>query len=119
LVVEDNLLNQLIIKRCLGIFKMNYKVVDEGNKALELFIAQSFDFVLLDINIPGIDGYEIAKRIRRLTAEEFKNVPIIAVTASDVIELIEKMKSAGINDCLQKPYTQESLYNILLKHLVQ
>lgn len=118
LIVEDNILNQLIAKRCLDIYKMGYQLVDDGNNAFELFTNNTFDIVLLDINIPGINGYEITKRIRGLASEKKRTVPIIAVTASDTIELIDKMKYFGMTDFLQKPYTQESLYAIMLKHLL-
>lgn len=118
LIVEDNILNQLIARRCLDMYKMDYQVVDNGDNVIQLFINQSFDIVLLDINIPGINGYEITKRIRGLAPEKQKSVPIIAVTASDTIELVDKMKHYGMTDYLQKPYTQESLYKIMLKHLI-
>jgi CheY-like chemotaxis protein len=117
LIVEDNILNQLIVQRFLDIVGMNYKVVDDGCFVVKLIEKQHFDIMLLDLNIPCISGLEIAKIIRELESKELKQIPIIAITASDIYDLFEKLQASGINDCLQKPYTPENLYELLLKHL--
>jgi CheY-like chemotaxis protein len=117
LIVEDNILNQLIVQRFLDVVGMNYKVADDGCFVVKLIENQHFDIILLDLNIPCISGLEIAKTIRELESNELNKIPIVAITASDTYELFEKLQTSGINDCLQKPYTPENLYELLLKHL--
>jgi CheY-like chemotaxis protein len=115
LIIEDNILNQLIARKSLDYVAMKYKIIDNGDDAIDVFLANHFDIILLDINIPGINGFEIASNIRQLDIYNKKKVPIIAVTGSDINDIFDKIKISGINDCLLKPYTQEQLYEIILK----
>jgi CheY-like chemotaxis protein len=100
LVVDDNSINQLITKKILE--KHNYKctVVDSGLAALEILDTLQFDVILMDINMPVMNGFETTRRIR----EKGITTPIIALTAYDKEEISEEAIAAGINDILIKPF---------------
>ena len=100
LVVDDNSINQLITKKIIE--KYNYKctVVDSGLAALEMLDTLQFDVILMDINMPVMNGFETTRRIRRKGI----NTSIIALTAFDKEEISEEAIAAGINDILIKPF---------------
>lgn len=100
LVVDDNSINQLITKKIIE--KHNYKctVVDSGLAALEILDTLQFDVILMDINMPVMNGFETTRRIR----EKGITTPIIALTAYDKEEISEEAIAAGINDILIKPF---------------
>lgn len=111
LLVEDNILNQKVVS--FNLKKFNYTVtsVRSGTEALEAVKQQSFNLILMDLMLPGMNGYEITQEIRKLEQEkEIKNgVPIIAITANTLDNDREKCLSVGMNDYLSKPFTAEQL----------
>ncbi|MFT6689383.1 MAG: signal transduction histidine kinase/CheY-like chemotaxis protein [Saprospiraceae bacterium] len=100
LVVDDNSINQLVTKKLVE--KHNYKctVVDSGSAAIEMLDTLQFDAILMDINMPVMNGFETTRRIR----EKGISTPIIALTAFDKEEVSEEALSAGMNDILIKPF---------------
>ncbi|MFT5714886.1 MAG: signal transduction histidine kinase/CheY-like chemotaxis protein/TPR repeat protein [Flavobacterium sp.] len=100
LVVDDNSINQLITKKIIE--KHNYKctVVDSGLTALEILETLEFDVILMDINMPVMNGFETTRRIRGKGI----STAIIALTAFDKEEVIEEALSAGMNDIIIKPF---------------
>lgn len=109
LVVEDNRINQLVTKKTIE--KNNYKcsVVDNGYAALEILDREYFDIILMDINMPLINGFETTRKIRLMGIE----TPIVALTAFDKAEITEEALSAGINDIIIKPFDSVKLYKII------
>ncbi|MFV8441832.1 response regulator [Flavobacterium sp. LB2P44] len=109
LVVEDNHINQLITKKTIE--KNNYKcsVVDNGYAALEILNKETFDIILMDINMPLINGFETTRKIRSLGIE----TPIVALTAFDKAEITEEALSSGINDIIIKPFDSVKLFKII------
>ena len=109
LVVEDNHINQLVTKKTIE--KNNYKcsVVDNGYAALEILDKEFFDIILMDINMPLINGFETTRKIR------LKGIvtPIVALTAFDKSEITEEALSAGINDIIIKPFDSAKLFKII------
>ncbi|MCZ8229387.1 response regulator [Flavobacterium sp.] len=109
LVVEDNRINQLVTQKIME--KNHYKccVVDDGQKALKMLEKESFDIILMDINMPFLNGFETTRLIRN------KNIqtPIIALTAFDKEEIAEEALSAGINDIIIKPFDQLRLFKVM------
>ena len=109
LVVEDNRINQIITRKTIE--KNNYKcsVVDNGYDALEILENENFDVILMDINMPFINGFDTTKLIR------FKgiDIPIVALTAFDKAEIIEEALSVGINDIIIKPFDNFQLFEII------
>lgn len=107
LVAEDNEINQMVVKEMLEGFGASVALVGRGDKAVEAVRTQSFDLVLMDIQMPGMDGYEATRRIRDDLGN--KAIPVIALTAhaldGDSIKSIE----AGMNDHITKPIDPEVL----------
>ncbi|MDI5897028.1 response regulator [Flavobacterium yafengii] len=109
LVVEDNHINQVITRKTIE--KNNYKcsVVDNGYAALEILEKENFDVILMDINMPLINGFETTRKIRLKGID----IPIVALTAFDKAEITEEALSAGINDIIIKPFDSIKLFEII------
>ncbi|WP_019895760.1 hybrid sensor histidine kinase/response regulator [Hydrogenovibrio halophilus] len=113
LLVEDNLINQEVAKAMLKALGLSPVVVSRGAEAVEVCQKQSFDLILMDIQMPGMDGYETTRRIR----QRHPAVPIIALTAAALIEDRDKALEAGMNEHLPKPIDFPSLSHCLSQYL--
>lgn len=109
LIVEDNIINQLITKKIIE--KNNYKcsVVNDGFTAIDLLKKEEFDVVLMDINMPLMNGFETTRRIRSIGIL----TPIVALTAFDKDEIADEAISSGMNDIIIKPFESEKLFKII------
>ena len=120
LVVEDNELNLEIAKMLLEDEKMVVTTAENGEEAVDI-VSQSvpgrFDFIFMDIMMPVMDGYEAARRIRKLADPVHANKPIIAMTANAFEEDVKAALAAGMNEHLSKPIRIELLYEIMKKYL--
>jgi signal transduction histidine kinase/DNA-binding response OmpR family regulator len=117
LLAEDHPINQQIVRELLQLQGLSVTVVDDGEHALEILKRQDFDLVLLDIQMPRLDGYETAKIIRqRLNAQQ---LPIIAMTAHALDIDREKCLAIGMNDHIGKPLDPDLLAKLLIKYLGQ
>lgn len=113
LVVEDNPVNSLLLKK---IFQKWSNIPDfarDGYEALVKVSANTYDLILMDIHMPLLDGYETTLKIRELSDKQKSTVPIIALTASVSNNLSDKIREAGMNDYLSKPYNPKELYSKL------
>ena len=113
LIVEDNKINQVVTKRLLENHKFICEIVEDGYKAIEILKYEKFDAVLMDINMPLINGFETSKIIRSNGIK----IPIIAVTAFDRQEIEEKMMDAEINDVIVKPFEPAKLFQMIYKQI--
>ncbi len=113
LVVEDNKLNQTLLRHLLTAWKFSWEMVDNGMGAIEKLETGSYDLVLMDIQMPGMDGYEAARQIR---LQLKLSIPIIAMTAHAFAGELEKCLSYGMNDCIAKPIDQQELHRLIIKH---
>lgn len=113
LVVEDNVMNQLIIKRILKSSKLvEITVASNGKKALEVLKKETFDIILMDLQMPIMDGYEAASVIRNSSISTIsKDIPIIAVTADTTEFARDKVFNIGMNDYITKPINKALLLN--------
>lgn len=102
LVAEDNKTNQMLIKILLDDMGVSYKVVDDGEEAVEAFLNEDFDLILMDINMPKMDGIEATKRIRQENSER-NTIPIIALTANAMKDDVKEYLEAGVNAHVSKP----------------
>ena len=109
LVVEDNKINQVVTKKMIEVSNMSCTIVDDGFAALVALERESFDIVLMDINMPLINGFDTSRKIR----EKGITIPIIALTAFDKQEVAEQAISAGMNDVLMKPFEPSMLFQII------
>ena len=112
LLVEDNPVNVIVAKKFLERWKTEVEVVMTGEEALEVEV--DHDLVLMDLQLPDMDGYEISKRMR---ANGVK-VPILAFTASALMNVREKISASGMNDYIIKPFDPEDLYRKILRQLI-
>jgi len=120
LIVEDNAMNQLVIKKTLEICQAKCKIVNNGLKAVKILGKEHFDIVLMDLQMPEMDGLEATKIIRsRHSTVINKNIPIIALTANAFTESKVEALSVGMNDYIVKPFTKEELSNKIIKQLQQ
>lgn len=113
LVVDDNSINRMITKKIIE--KRNYQcaVVSSGEEATELLITDKFDVILMDINMPGLNGFETTKIIRNMGIM----VPIIALTAFSKEEVVEEALASGMNDIIVKPFESNALFKIITQLL--
>ncbi|WP_339905930.1 response regulator, partial [uncultured Cyclobacterium sp.] len=118
LVAEDNLVNQVLLRKYLSKWGVGeIKFADNGKIALDCFIKNDFDLVLLDLQMPEMDGFEVAKIIRKLDLVEKRNVPIIALTAASLLEVKDELEASGMDDYVSKPFTPENLYGKIINYL--
>lgn len=117
LVVEDNEFNRRLLKDYLTSWGQEVLLAEDGWQALQLLEEQHFDLILLDIRMPGIDGIEVATRIRQQELERSdKPVPIIAITADVDAATREACLHADINEVLAKPVLPEQLAKAIVAH---
>jgi len=109
LLVEDNPINQLVAKETLDAFKANTTIAENGIKAIELFAKNDFDIILMDIQMPEMDGYEASQKIRKTFEQPKKDIPIIAMTAHAIEGEKERCIKAGMDDIITKPFDEKQL----------
>ena len=116
LVVEDNAVNCLVVQAMLERLGMTVTLAHDGAHALAAVEAQDIDVVLMDCQMPVMDGYEATRRIRS-SGHARAQLPIIALTAHALAEDRQRCDAAGMNDYLPKPVTGEALAGVLQRHL--
>lgn len=115
LVVEDNKINQVVTKKIIQGNNMSCTIVDDGYAALVALEREKFDLILMDINMPLINGFETTRKIR----EKGITIPIIALTAFDKEEVTEEAISAGMNDIMVKPFEPSKLFQVIANQIKQ
>ena len=116
LIAEDNPMNISYLEKMLGRWKINYVISRDGQEAFEESEKQAFDLILMDIQMPRLDGYEAAEAIRNASNNPNHSVPIVALSAQAFQEDIAKAHEVGMDDYLTKPYTPRQLQVVLEKH---
>ncbi|WP_019409298.1 response regulator [Pseudomonas psychrophila] len=111
LLVEDNPVNQLVAKGMLAKLGCDVVIAAHGGVALSQLKQSDFDLVLMDCNMPVMDGYETSRQIRQ--SGRWPDLPIVALTANAMPEERERCRSAGMNDYLAKPFRREELAALL------
>lgn len=112
LVVDDNRANRLVASAMLEQFGCDCDFAQNGQEALDRVLRKPFDMVLMDCNMPVMDGYQSSRAIRE-TPEVFRDLPIIAMTANNTPEEIQRCLDAGMNSLLVKPLSIEALNTLL------
>ena len=115
LLVEDNDINQELVIFHLESKHIDVTIVENGMEALDILEEVSFDGILMDCQMPVMDGYEATKEIRK--QERFKDLPIIALTANVMPADREKVLKSGMNDLIGKPFKPEELFNTMAKFI--
>ncbi|WP_298140318.1 PAS domain S-box protein [Flavobacterium sp.] len=116
LLVEDNDMNRMVAQNSLQYYNCKVTEAENGMEALEILKKENFDIILMDIQMPEMDGIEATKIIR----SEFKlATPIVALTANAFKSEIEKCKKAGMNDYITKPFDEINLIETIAKHTIR
>ncbi|MFZ1807522.1 MAG: ATP-binding protein [Cyclobacteriaceae bacterium] len=115
LLAEDNDINRLYATSILKMWECTADTAENGYVALEKVRNNDYDIILMDIQMPVMDGFEATKAIKKSGAPK-DQIPIIALTANSSSKDIEKCLASGMNDCIGKPFTPENLFSILVKY---
>jgi signal transduction histidine kinase/CheY-like chemotaxis protein len=110
LLAEDNAINQLVARNVLEQWGVELKVVENGRQAVEHLEFNRVDLILMDLQMPEMDGYQASRLIRQMKNGLYASLPIIALTASSQYEVSEQYRRSGMNDFLNKPFNPEELY---------
>ena len=113
LLVEDNLFNVMVAQTCLEKCGAIVDVAENGQQALEKFKAHTHRLILMDLDMPVMDGYEATRILRR----NGETLPVIALTASLPKEVESEVYAAGLTDIIVKPFNPEELFRIIITHL--
>jgi len=116
LVVEDNPINQIVTQENLNKLGCTVELASSGKEALDKFTPGSFDCILMDVQMPNMDGYETTRQIRSKEQDD-NHVTIIALTANAMPEDRQKCLDSGMNDYIAKPIEANTLADCLRKYL--
>jgi len=116
LLVEDNVFNQAVAQELLEAAGMRVEAAADGKTAISLAEQGRYDLVLMDLQMPEMDGYETTRVIRALAG--WADIPILALTASNLPETLGRCREAGMNDLIGKPISPAAFYDALSRWLV-
>ncbi|MEM7509470.1 MAG: ATP-binding protein [Bacteroidota bacterium] len=116
LVAEDNKINRFVISKFMDTWQIDYELAENGKIAVEKISDGVFDLVLMDLQMPEMDGLEATRQIRSIREPYFQKLPIIALTASVVQDVKEQAINAGMNDFATKPFIPAELSRIIQKY---
>ncbi|MFT5616950.1 MAG: two-component system cell cycle response regulator DivK [Arenicella sp.] len=119
LIAEDSTVIQNITKRVLQFQNFEITAVKNGKQVMDKMKDADFDIVLMDINMPVMDGMECARQIRQLDDEAKSNVPIVAITGNAKNYSLDDFKKAGIDEYLPKPLNFDQLVNTVKKYATE
>ncbi|MEO1713607.1 MAG: response regulator [Bacteroidota bacterium] len=116
LVVEDNFMNQKYVSTLFKKWNIRFTIANNGREGVQLARERAFDLILMDIQMPVMDGYQATEAIR--TSENLnQNTPIVALTASGIIANKERGMALGMNDYLTKPFKPDLMHKVLYTYL--
>ncbi len=117
LLVDDYPINQIVVSEFLGKWDVDLDFASNGLEALEKIKTNHYHLLLMDLQMPELDGFETTRRIRASENEDIRNVPILAITASSEAEIFEEVKEAGMNDIISKPIQVDEMLEKILYQL--
>jgi len=109
LLVEDNEINKKVARKFLRKWGLEPDMADNGKMAVEMASQHEYDIILMDLQMPVMDGYEAAQKIRQLPGNHYEHLPIIALTASAMTEVRDRALAAGMTDYISKPFNPVEL----------
>jgi len=113
LIAEDNKINVILAKQYMKLWGIECDAAENGQVAYEMVQVTDYDLVLMDLQMPEMDGYQATVKIRKLPAAKFKALPIIALTASAMVEIKDQAFAVGMNDYISKPFNPNELHRII------
>ena len=117
LLVEDNPTNQMVASQFLSKWNVNLDIASDGLEALELIKTNDYHVVLMDLQMPLMDGIEATKKIKALYPEKYEKMRIIALSAAALFSVKRDVFSAGMVDFIPKPFNPEEFYDKINKHI--
>lgn len=117
LIAEDNMMNQKLISEIMKKWECDYEIAGDGMMAVKRLKQQKYDIVLMDVNMPKMNGYDAAKTIRNDTSSPNNQVPMIALTAAALQSEKEKVFSSGMNEFVSKPFVPAHLKKVMIQLL--
>lgn len=115
LVVDDNALNRMVIEQYLKVQGLTVTLAEDGIQALEMGEKQEFDLILMDLRMPGMDGFEASRALRTIGC----NTPIVALSATSYSQIADRLKDSGFDDFEMKPFKPLSLLLKLQRYISQ
>lgn len=109
LIAEDNLVNVMLMKKLFSKWGVTPSIAENGERAIEMVQYGNFDIILMDLQMPVLNGFDAAIEIRKMRDPKKANIPIIALTASALFDIKERVYSSGMNDYVSKPFKPEEL----------
>ncbi|MCX6294846.1 MAG: ATP-binding protein [Bacteroidetes bacterium] len=119
LLAEDNVMNQLLAKKILNKWSVELDIADNGEIAIQKILETDYDIILMDIQMPIMDGYETTRHIRTIISGPKSQTPIIAMTAHALVGEAEKCIAIGMNDYISKPFKQITLFEKIKQHALK
>ena len=116
LIAEDHKANRMVLAKFLDRWSFNYDFADNGFEALNMVQSKQYSMILMDIQMPVMDGFEAVQLIRSLEDPYFHEIPIFALTASVLLGVEEKVRQAGMNGYIGKPFEPKELYDKILEN---
>nr|WP_294795739.1 ATP-binding protein [uncultured Mucilaginibacter sp.] len=114
LIAEDNPVNVMLMKKLLSKWNITPFIAENGERAIEFVQYGNFDIILMDLQMPVMNGFDAAIEIRKMADPQKANIPIIALTASALFDIKERVFSSGMNDYVSKPFKPTELYDKIL-----
>jgi len=110
LIAEDNQVNVILAKQYMKLWDVECDVAENGEIAYTLVQTNDYDIVLMDLQMPEMDGYQATRAIRELPGDKYKKLPIIALTASAMLDIQDLAFTVGMNDYVSKPFNPNELH---------
>lgn len=119
LMVEDNDINQLVTSVFLSNWDIETEIISNGRMVTDRLLKSQFDLIIMDLYLPGMDGYQTTREIRRQAPPEVANIPIIGVSGSKGMEDRYLAFDCGMNDFILKPINPNELYRKIIKYTLE
>jgi PAS domain S-box-containing protein len=110
LIVEDNVINVVLMKSFMKQWGVEYDIAENGLVACEKVRKNDYDLVLMDLQMPEMDGYQATTEIRKLPGKKYAELPIVALTASAMLDIKDIAYQVGMNDYISKPFSPTELH---------
>ena len=119
LIAEDNVVNVMLMKKLFSKWNLVPTIAENGERAVQLVQYGNFDIILMDLQMPVMNGFDAAMEIRRMPDTKKANIPIIALTASALFDIRERVFNAGMNDYVSKPFKPDELLEKMQNLVIQ
>ncbi|RYD93406.1 MAG: response regulator, partial [Sphingobacteriales bacterium] len=110
LIAEDNQINVILAKQFMAQWDVDCDIAENGQIALMLAKTNDYDMILMDLQMPEMDGYQTTIAIRDLPGDKYQKLPIIALTASAMLDIQDHAFTVGMNDYISKPFNPNDLH---------